>query len=145
MTDSDDMLIVQQCADKLGVGFMLAGMSMEQVVTCMLGFMGGRVPSSPQEMKLRVLNSYAALICHNTEDALSHEEEQRLYEILKRHAQRKKLHQKAKYTMVPQVIYAYPAPTVPPPPPEPNPPPEHVGCCCHLLRCVRACIRFFCC
>ena len=83
-----DMQMVKSCADKLGVGFMLAGMSTEQVVTCMLGFMGGRVPSSPQEMKLRLLDSYAALICHNIEDALSHEEEQQLYDILKRHAQK---------------------------------------------------------
>ena len=87
-----DMQMVKSCADKLGVGFMLAGMDTEQVVACMLSFMGGRVPSSPQEMKLRLLDSYAALICHNIEDALSDEEERRLYEILKRHAQRKKLH-----------------------------------------------------
>ena len=92
MTDSDDMLIVQQCADRLGIGFMLAGMDTQQVVTCMLGFVGGRVPSSAQEMKARLLDSYAALVCHNIEDALSHEQEQKLYEILKRHAQRKKLH-----------------------------------------------------
>ena len=83
-----DMQTVKSCADKLGVGFVLAGMDTEQVVTCMLGFMGGRVPSSPQEMKLRLLDSYAALICHNIEDALSHEEAQQLYEILKRHTQK---------------------------------------------------------
>ena len=58
----------------------------------MLGFVGGRVPSSAQEMKARLLDSYAALVCHYIEDALSHEQEQKLYEILKRHAQRKKLH-----------------------------------------------------
>ena len=92
MTDTDDMRIVQRCADKLGVGFMLAGMDTQQVVTCILGFMGGRVPSSAQEMKVRLLNSYAALVCLNIEDALSHEEEQQLFDILKRHAQRKKLH-----------------------------------------------------
>ena len=61
-----------------------------QIVTHMLGFMGGRVPSSAQEMKARLLDSYAALVCPNIEDALSHEEEQKLYQILKRHA--KKLH-----------------------------------------------------
>ena len=83
-----DMQMVQSCADKLGVGFMLAGMDTEQVVACTLGFMGGSVPSSPQEMKLRLPDSYAALICHNIEDALSHEEEQQLYDILKRHAQK---------------------------------------------------------
>ena len=92
MTDSDDMRTVQQSADNLGVGFMLAGMDTQQVVTCMLGFVGGRVPSSPQEMKMRLLDSYAALVCHDIEDALSHEDEQELHEILKRHAQRKKLH-----------------------------------------------------
>ena len=92
MTDTDDMQIVQRCADKLGVGFMLAGMDTQQVVTCMLAFMGGRVPSSAQDMKARLLDSYAALVCHNIEDALSSEEEKQLYEILKRHAQRKKLH-----------------------------------------------------
>ena len=91
MTDTD-MQIVQRCADKLGVGFMLAGMDTAQVVTCMLGFMGGRVPSSAQDMKARLLDSYAALVCHNIEDALSHEEEEKLYEILRRHAQRKRLH-----------------------------------------------------
>ena len=58
----------------------------------MLGFMGGRVPSSAQEMKARLLDSYATLVCLNIEDALSHEEEQQLFDILKRHAQRKKLH-----------------------------------------------------
>ena len=83
-----DMQTVKSCADKLGVGFMLAGMDTEQVVTCMLGFMGGRVPSSPQEMKTLMLGSYAGLICHNIEDALSHSEEQQLYDILKRHAQK---------------------------------------------------------
>ena len=92
MADTDDMQLVQQCADKLNVGFMLAGMDTQQVVTCMLGFMGGRVPSSAQEMKARLLDSYAALVCLNIEDALSHEEEQQLFDILKRHAQRKKLH-----------------------------------------------------
>ena len=92
MTDTDDMRIVQRCADKLGVGFMLQGMDTQQVVTCMLGFMGGRVPSSAEEMKARLLNSYAALVCLNIEDALSHKEEQQLYDILKRHAQRKRLH-----------------------------------------------------
>ena len=89
MTDTD-MKIVRQCAEKLGVGFMLAGMDTGQIVTHMLGFMGGRVPSSAQEMKTRLLSSYAALVCPNIEDALSHEEEQKLYQILKRHA--KKLH-----------------------------------------------------
>ena len=89
MTDTE-MQLVQQCADKLGVGFMLAGMDTQQVVTCMLGLVGGRVPSSAKEMKTRLLNSYAALVCPNIEAALSHEEEQKLYEILKRHA--KKLH-----------------------------------------------------
>ena len=89
MTDTE-MLLVQQCADKLGVGFMLAGMDTQQVVTCMLGLVGGRVPSSAEEMKTRLLNSYAALVCPNIQDALSHEEEQKLYEILERHA--KKLH-----------------------------------------------------
>ena len=89
MTDTD-MKIVRQCADKLGVGFMLTGMDTGQIVTHMLGFMGGRVPSSAQEMKTRLLSSYAALVCLNIEDALSHEEEQKLYQILKRHA--KKLH-----------------------------------------------------
>ena len=92
MTDTDDMQLVQRCADKLGVGFMLQGMDTQQVVTCMLGFMGGTVPSSAQEMKARLLNSYAALVCSNIEDALNHEEEQKLYEILKRYAQRKRLH-----------------------------------------------------
>ena len=91
MTDTDDMQLVQRCADKLQVGFMLAGMDTQQVVTCMLGFMGGRVPASAQEMKARLLDSYAALVCLNIEDALSHEEEQQLFDILKRHAQ-KKLH-----------------------------------------------------
>ena len=89
MTDTE-MQLVQQCADKLGVGFMLAGMDTQQVVTCMLGLVGGKVPSSAQEMKARLMNSYASLVCPNIEDALSHEEEQKLYEILKRHA--KKLH-----------------------------------------------------
>jgi hypothetical protein len=92
MADTDDMQLVQQCADKLGIGFLLAGMDTQQVVTCLLGFMGGRVPSSAQEMKARLLDSYAALVCPNIEDALSHEEEQQLFDILKRHAQRKKLH-----------------------------------------------------
>ena len=91
MADTDDMQLVQQCADKLGIGFLLAGMDTQQVVTCLLGFMGGRVPSSAQEMKARLLDSYAALVCPNIEDALSHEEEQQLFDILKRHAQ-KKLH-----------------------------------------------------
>ena len=90
MTDTDDMRLVQQCADKLKVGFMLAGMDTQQVVTCMLGFMGGRVPSSAQEMKARLLDSYAALVCLNIEHALSSDEEQQLFDILKRHA--KKLH-----------------------------------------------------
>ena len=92
MADTDDMQLVQQCADKLGIGFLLAGMDTQQLVTCLLGFMGGRVPSSAQEMKARLLDSYAALVCPNIEDALSHEEEQQLFDILKRHAQRKKLH-----------------------------------------------------
>ena len=92
MTDADDMQTVRLCADELNVGFLLAGMSTEKAVTCMLGFLGGRVPSSRQEMKARLLDSYATLVCPNIEDALSDEEERRLYEILKRHAQRKKLH-----------------------------------------------------
>ena len=91
MTDAEDIQTVRLCADKLNVGFLLAGMSTEQVVTCMLGFLGGRVPSSRQEMKARLLGSYATLVCPNIKDALSDEEERRLYEILKRHAQ--KLHQ----------------------------------------------------
>ena len=90
MTDTDDMQLVQRCADKLKVGFMLAGMDTQQVVTCMLSFMGGRVPSSAQEMKARLLDSYASLVCLNIEHALSSDEEQQLFDILKRHA--KKLH-----------------------------------------------------
>ena len=87
MTDSDDMKVLRRAADRLCIGFAMAHLQTpKEVVQALLQFTGGRLPSSAEEMRTRLLSSYANLVCIDIETALTDSDVEQLFLILKKYA-----------------------------------------------------------
>ena len=86
-SDSDDMKVLRRAADRLCIGFAMAHLQTpKEVVQALLQFTGGRLPSSAEEMRTRLLSSYANLVCIDIETALTDSDVEQLFLILKKYA-----------------------------------------------------------
>ena len=87
MTDNDHMKVLRRAAEKLCIAFTMAHLQTpKEVVQALLHFTGGRLPSSAEEMRTRLLSSYANLVCVNIDTALTDSDVKELFAILQKHA-----------------------------------------------------------
>jgi len=76
-----DTEFVQQCADRLSVGFATRGMPLASLADLLFSLLKTRDVKNPEHMKILLAGSYAALVC-DVQQALRPQDEQRLYSIL---------------------------------------------------------------
>ena len=76
-----DTEFVQQCADRLSVGFATRGMPLSSLASLLFSLLKTKNVESPEHMKTLLAGSYAALVC-DVQQALRPQDEQRLYSIL---------------------------------------------------------------
>jgi hypothetical protein len=84
-----DREIIERIASKLGLGFMMQGLTTEACVRELTAICGGTMPRTLDELKGKLRSSIVVLLCPHIETALSAQDEEDLWRVLTSNEQKR--------------------------------------------------------